>query len=155
MLGEREVVHVCAVAAGKESAVAELDLMLRSVRATSMAAIALHVIASSHTKTAVHSLLHRSMSAWQSRDVQVIASAQVQHLTSQIMPGYNDSSHHTGAWGAAKTFLHRLLPSVERCILIDTDMLLLGDVAILWRLLDDFAPKTLMQLPLLDPTQKL
>ena len=103
----------------------------------------------------------------------VIAADKVQAMVAQAMPGYNASSHHTGAWGAAKTFLnpllprwpeltrdcsrpgaaktflHRLLPSVDRCILIDTDMLLLADVAQLWRRFDAFGPKTLMQLPLL------
>jgi len=146
---KEEVVHLCAMAAGKVSAVDELDLMLRSARATSRAAIALHVVVSSHTHAAVRALLHRSRAAWQSSDVTVIAADKVQAMVAQAMPGYNASSHHTGAWGAAKTFLHRLLPSVDRCILIDTDMLLLADVAQLWRRFDAFGPKTLMQLPLL------
>ena len=72
--GKEEVVHLCAMAAGKVSAVDELDLMLRSARATSRAAIALHAVVSSQTHAAVRALLHRSRAAWQSSDVAVIAT---------------------------------------------------------------------------------
>ena len=65
---KEEVVHLCAMAAGKVSAVDELDLMLRSARATSRAAIALHVVVSSQTHAAARALLHRSRAAWQSSE---------------------------------------------------------------------------------------
>ena len=62
----QDVVHLCAVAMGKAGVVYELDLMLRSVRATSRAEIAVHVLVDEHTDTAVRHVLLDSRRAWYS-----------------------------------------------------------------------------------------
>ena len=171
------VVHLCVVAMGKLSVVAETELMLRSARAASTAAIALHLVVSPSTQTAAEELIESHRTAWHSAETTRVDEEQIEAHVSRAVPGFNTSLHHTGraarvsnphgattlclrpslcsnlapsAFGAAKTFLHRFLPSVSKCLYIDTDMLVMEDIAALWAQFADFGPKTIMQMQLTD-----
>jgi len=50
---------------------------------------------------------------------------------------FDHTTHHAGVWGAAKLWLPWLYPNLERALVLDTDMVLSKDVAILWRLFDE------------------
>ena len=89
-------VDLCIVAMGKEGAVQEAELLLRSVRATSNAMIAVHLIVSSHTEAAAKALLKRSDEAWLRAEVTRVDTEQVDQLASRVVPGFNTSLHHSG-----------------------------------------------------------
>ena len=143
------VVHLCVVAMGKAGAVAEAELLLRSVRATSTATIALHLVVSSGTQAAAEELIRRPhRQAWHSAAPRRRWSrSRHSHLVSS-----RASTHRftTRDLRCCEDVSHLFLPNVRQCIYIDTDMLMLDDVAALWAQFADFGPRTLMQLPLTD-----
>ena len=137
-----EAVHLCPVAMGKPGAVSELELMLRSARATSRAPIALHVLASNHTAAAVKRLFQVTHAAWLFAESRQADHHELALIAAELLPGFELNAHHSGPWGFAKTWLHRFWPELDRCVMIDTDMLLLRDVSALWRLFDHFTTDT-------------
>ena len=74
--------------------------------------------------------------------------AQVNRTAAGLFSGLDLTAHHTGPWGMAKTFMHTFLPHVTRCAMIDTDMLMLTDVGLMWREFENFQRATLLSLPL-------
>ena len=61
------------------------------------------------------------------------------------------NKHHSGPWGTAKTYMHRFFANVQRCIYIDTDMLVMSDVNALWAHFDDFKPSSYLMLQVAGP----
>ena len=156
------VVHLCAVAGGKASAASELEMLLRSVRATSALAprpstsyfgaglrrfpwrflalisrlivctgareISVHVIVSPETEVLVRAMLNQTRWAWREAETALVTEKTIQWLVRSHLPGFNIREHHSGPWGSAKSFLHHLLPAVDRCIFMDTDMLVFGEI---------------------------
>ena len=80
-----DAVQLCLVAAGKTGAVAELDLLLRSVRATSVANISVHVIVSPETKVPVAKLLKNTRWAWQETSIVEVTDEALQHVVAVWM----------------------------------------------------------------------
>lgn len=144
----RDVVHVCTVAMGKAGAIRELELLLRSMRATSSADIVPHVLVSAETAALARALLNRTAAAWRASFTYETTAHEIEHLANVSFPGVSVTAHHSGPWGFVKTFSHRLFTRAPRCILIDTDILLGHDVGALWRQFDAFSESTLITLQL-------
>jgi len=141
-------VDICAVAMGRPSSVFELEMLLRSIRATSARKVRVHVLVSQSTMEVASQLREKTAMAWEEFELVQAEADRIEAMAKAAFPNVDIWAHHSGPWGMAKTFMHTLLDKVDRCIFIDSDMLLMSDVGVLFDKFENFGPKTLMMLQL-------
>ncbi|KAL3882467.1 hypothetical protein ACJMK2_028804 [Sinanodonta woodiana] len=53
-------------------------------------------------------------------------------------------SHHSGVWGMSKAFMYKIFTAVDKCIILDTDVVFGTDPAFLWNLFFDHGDQALI-----------
>jgi len=120
---QEDAVHVCAVAVGQNST-EELSELLRSVLYHRGALRPVfHVITDDTTRSGVREVFRNA--SWDHAHLISLPTASV----SQQLAELHVTSSTYGLAVLSKSFLWQFLPGVERCILIDTDTLLVAPLA--------------------------
>ncbi|KAL3883620.1 hypothetical protein ACJMK2_029865 [Sinanodonta woodiana] len=128
---ESKVVNIC-VMAGYEGVEEELEVLLKSVILNAhLYSVVIYIICGDGSRPLVQGLINNLHHPYINIRYELTDLNKTQVLLE--MEKINIAiTYHAGIYGMAKAYLHRLLPNLDKCILLDTDLIFGSDPAFLW-----------------------
>ncbi|KAK3580297.1 hypothetical protein CHS0354_023536 [Potamilus streckersoni] len=126
-----EVLNIC-VMAGYEGVEEELEVLLKSVILNAhLYSVVIYIISGDGSRPLVEGLINNLHHPYINIKYELIDLNKTQILL-ELEKINIAITYHAGIYGLAKAYLHRLLPFLDKCIILDTDLIFGSDPAFLW-----------------------
>ena len=126
-----EMVHVC-IAAGRRGVIKELSIMLTSMFLHAQSQdLFLHFLVDKESEEEIVYFMSSTRSLLVNVSYEVVLLNE-DFIINETLKFKTVITHHSGVFGMSKLFFYQIWKGVEKCIILDTDLIFARDPAELW-----------------------
>ena len=127
-----DTIHFCMIAAGQEM-VKQVKLLVKSIFIHARRSdVMFHFVTDNEPHEHIAKIFDDFDHPFVTIAYEVVKTDLRQYLRKQLGDKVEFTSHWSGIRGVGKVFMYDLLPDVEKCIVLDTDVVFATDPAFLW-----------------------